>query len=89
LKLPDPLLVPMATPSTVMVRLARACPSNRSFVPLTSARDTLTAALAAGTSTAVSARTSPRTSKLRTHPALAAKRMIRIGTHERRLGNGP
>jgi hypothetical protein len=41
---PPPSLVPMATPSTVMVRLAAAVPSIRSLSPLISARDTETAA---------------------------------------------
>jgi len=45
-KLPELLLVAIFTPSTVMARLAVARPSIRSLVPLTSARDTLTAACA-------------------------------------------
>jgi hypothetical protein len=40
---PAPSLVPMATPSTVMVRLAAAVPSMRRFPALTSARETVTA----------------------------------------------
>jgi hypothetical protein len=49
LKRPPPSLVPMATPSTVIVRLGEACPSIRSCVPLSSAREMLvTAACAAG-----------------------------------------
>jgi hypothetical protein len=58
-KLPPPSLVPMDTPSTVMVRLARARPSSRRFVPLTSARETLTVAFAAGVQAAVSPTASP------------------------------
>src|SRR4051812_49080638 len=54
LKLPAPSLDPTDTPSTVMMRLATARPSNRSFVPLTSARETLTVAFAAGVTAAVS-----------------------------------
>lgn len=46
LKRPDPSLVPIATPSTVMVRLAMADPSTRRVVPLSSAFDTETAAAA-------------------------------------------
>jgi len=46
LKRPDASLVPMATPSTVMVRLALARPSIRNCVPLISAREMLTAACA-------------------------------------------
>lgn len=46
LKRPDPSLVPVATPSTVMVRLAIADPSTRRVVPLSSAFDTETAAAA-------------------------------------------
>jgi hypothetical protein len=46
LKRPLPSLVPMATPSTVMVRLGLACPSILSWVPLSSAREMLTAASA-------------------------------------------
>src|SRR5215203_4035566 len=45
-ELPDPSLVPMATPSTVMVRLGLAWPSILSCVPLISAREMLTAAWA-------------------------------------------
>jgi len=47
LNLPPPSLVPMATPSTVIVLLARAWPSIRRLVPLSSAREILTAACAA------------------------------------------
>ena len=47
LKLPEPSLVAICTPSTVIARFAVALPSIRSLVPLTSARDTLTAAWAA------------------------------------------
>ena len=46
LKRPEPSLVPMATPSTVMVRLALAWPSILSWLPLSSAREMLTAACA-------------------------------------------
>jgi len=46
LKRPDPSLVPMATPSTVIVRFALAWPSIRNCVPLISAREMLTAAWA-------------------------------------------
>jgi hypothetical protein len=44
LKRPAPSLVPIATPSTVIVRLGLAWPSIRSCVPLSSARVMLTAA---------------------------------------------
>lgn len=44
LKRPDPSLVPMATPSTVMVRFEIAEPSTRRLVPLSSAFETETAA---------------------------------------------
>jgi hypothetical protein len=44
LNLPDPSLVVICTPSTVIGRLAIADPSIFSRSPLTSARDTLTAA---------------------------------------------
>lgn len=46
LKLPALSLAPMATPFTVIVRLAIAVPSIRSCLPLSSARETLTAASA-------------------------------------------
>jgi hypothetical protein len=46
LNLPDPSLVPMATPSTVIALFARAWPSTLSCVPPSSARETLTAACA-------------------------------------------
>jgi hypothetical protein len=46
LKFPAPSLVPMATPLTVIVLLAAAWPSIRSFVPLSSAREMLTVACA-------------------------------------------
>ena len=46
LKFPAPSLVPMATPLTVIVVLAAAWPSIRSFVPLSSAREMLTVACA-------------------------------------------
>ena len=46
LKAPVPSLVPMATPLTVIVLLAAAWPSIRSFVPLSSAREMLTVACA-------------------------------------------
>jgi hypothetical protein len=61
-KLPEPSLVPIATPSTVIVRLAIARPSMRSFDPLTSAREMLTVASAAGAVTAASASTAAATS---------------------------
>lgn len=44
--LPPPSLVPMVTPSTVIVRLGVALPSIRSVVPLSSAREMVTAAWA-------------------------------------------
>lgn len=50
-KLPDPSLVPIATPSTVIVRLAIPRPSLRSFDPLTSQREMLTVAGATGAAT--------------------------------------
>jgi hypothetical protein len=46
LKAPVPSLVPMATPLTLIVLLAAAWPSIRSFVPLSSAREMLTVACA-------------------------------------------
>jgi hypothetical protein len=46
LKLPELLLVVICAPSTVIGLLALARPSIRSLVPLTSARETLTAACA-------------------------------------------
>src|SRR5215216_2260582 len=46
LKAPVPSLVPMATPLTVIVLLAAAWPSIRSFVPFSSAREMLTVACA-------------------------------------------
>ena len=49
LKAPLPSLVPMATPLTVIVLLAAAWPSIRSFVPLSSAREMLTMACAVET----------------------------------------
>ncbi|MFP5253250.1 MAG: hypothetical protein ACLGH4_05590 [Actinomycetes bacterium] len=56
-KLPDPSLAPMEVPSTVIVRFASARPSSRSWPPFISARETVTAALAAGMAT--TSRTSP------------------------------
>jgi hypothetical protein len=50
LKRPAPSLVPIATPSTVIVRLGLAWPSMRSCVPLSSARVMLTAAWTSGAS---------------------------------------
>src|SRR5215203_1252007 len=58
LNLPAPSLVPMATPSTVIVRLGLACPSIRSCVPLSSAREMLTAASATEATTSAPIRTS-------------------------------
>ena len=58
LKRPEPSLVPMATPSTVMVRLALACPSILSWVPLSSAREMLTAACATDATTSAPITTS-------------------------------
>ena len=43
-KRPEPSLAPIATPSTVMVRFGAAVPSMRNWLPLTSARDTVTVA---------------------------------------------
>jgi hypothetical protein len=57
LNLPPPSLVPMATPSTVIVLLARAWPSIRRFVPLSSAREMLTAACAVEVTTRTPIRT--------------------------------
>lgn len=65
LKRPEPSLVPMATPSTVMVRLGLAWPSILSCVPLSSAREMLTAACAAEGTTSVPIRTSAPTSARR------------------------
>lgn len=58
LKLPEPSLVPMETPSTVIVLLARAWPSSRRFVPLISAREILTAACAVEAATRATIRAS-------------------------------
>ncbi|HEX2728270.1 MAG TPA: hypothetical protein VHM16_00860, partial [Rubrobacteraceae bacterium] len=58
LKLPAPSLVPIATPSTVMVLLATARPSSRRLVPLISAREMLTAACAVEAATSATNRTS-------------------------------
>lgn len=58
LKPPEPSLVPMATPSTVIVVLARAWPSILSCVPLTSAREMLTAACAVEATRSVTITTS-------------------------------
>jgi hypothetical protein len=49
LKLPAASLVPMATPSTVIVRLGIAVPSRRSLVPMSSAREMRTSASAVDT----------------------------------------
>lgn len=57
LNLPPPSLVPMATPSTVIVRLGLAWPSRRRFVPLSSAREMLTAACAMEVATRTPIRT--------------------------------
>jgi hypothetical protein len=46
LKEPELLLVVICTPSTVIAWLAAACPSIRNLLPLSSARDTPTAACA-------------------------------------------
>src|SRR5829696_9703234 len=61
LNLPPPSLVPMATPSTVMMWLGLACPSMRSWVPLSSAREMLTAACATEVTTSAPIRTSMHT----------------------------
>jgi hypothetical protein len=65
LKRPEPSLVPMATPSTVMVRLGLAWPSIRSCSPLSSAREMLTAACAAEATTSAPIRTSTPTTATR------------------------
>jgi hypothetical protein len=65
LNLPPPSLVPMATPSTVIVRLGLAWPSIRSCVPLSSAREMLTAACAAETASSAPIRTSTPTTARR------------------------
>src|SRR5215207_9050891 len=74
LNLPPPSLVPMATPSTVIVRLGLACPSILSWVPLSSAREMLTAACAAEATTSAPIRTSVPTSARR---AYAPERALR------------
>src|SRR5918911_3417517 len=74
LNLPAPSLVPMATPSTVMVRLGLAWPSIRSWVPLSSAREMLTAACAMEVTTRAPIRTSNPTSARR---AYAPERALR------------
>src|SRR5215213_7550561 len=75
LNLPAPSLVPMATPSTVMVWLGLACPSMRSWVPLSSAREMLTAACATEATTSAQSRTSMPTTARRV--VWAAKRALR------------
>ena len=65
LKPPAASLSPMATPSTVIARLAVAWPSIRSLVPLSSARDMLTVACAAGGARGAPIRTS--------NPAMASR----------------
>src|SRR5918911_863221 len=67
LKRPEPSLVPMATPSTVIVRLGLAWPSIRSCVPLSSAREMLTAACAAEATTSAPITTSAPTSARRAY----------------------
>jgi hypothetical protein len=65
LNLPLPSLVPMATPSTVIVRFGLAWPSIRSWVPLSSARDVLTAASATDATTSAPTTTSMPTTARR------------------------
>jgi len=65
LNLPAPSLVPMPSPSTEIVRLGLACPSMRSCVPLSSAREMLTAACAAEATTSAPIRTSTPTTATR------------------------
>src|SRR5215216_4558693 len=76
LKRPSPSLVPMATLSTVMVRLALAWPSIRSCVPLSSAREMLTAACAAEATTSAPIRTSAPTSARRAYTPERALRDV-------------
>src|SRR5215204_6640578 len=76
LKRPEPSLVPMATPSTVMVRLGLAWPSMRSCVPLSSAREMLTAACAAEATTRAPIRTRAPTSARRAYEPESALRDV-------------
>src|SRR5215211_4377273 len=76
LKRPEPSLVPIATPSTVIVRLAVAWPSIRSCVPLSSAREMLTAACAAEATTSAPIRTSAPTCARRAYAPESALRGV-------------
>jgi hypothetical protein len=66
-KLPSALLVPIATPLTVIVRFGAAVPSTRSLVPLSSARETRASA-----SAVEDVRTAPSTAAR--HTAAIARR---------------
>jgi hypothetical protein len=61
LKFPAASLVPIATPSTVIVRLAIAVPSMRSLVPLSSARETVALASAVDATPTAASRASRAT----------------------------
>jgi fluoride exporter len=76
-KRPSEALVPIGTPSTVIVRLGAAEPSMRSWPPLISAREMVTAAYpAAGTSrTSTRARPSANSASL-SNPARAGRRAV-------------
>src|SRR5215210_5063914 len=98
---PAPSLVPIATPSTVIVRLAIAVPSIFSCVPPISARETLTApsAPAGKTKAAITARR-PRSASRKCRRPLTragacaasgraiARRGTRTGLMRRHLGKG-
>ena len=77
LKLPDPLLVVICTPSTVMALLDAALPSIRNLLPLTSARDTVTAANAVSL---VTAATTAMVNRLAMVPTAARARNRRLDT---------
>src|SRR5215211_1589920 len=68
LKLPAPSLVPIATPSTVIVRFATAMPSRRNCVPFSSARETRTSA---------DAGEAPRVAPTRSSALIRTRRLMR------------
>ncbi|MET0663511.1 MAG: hypothetical protein ABWZ42_10305 [Ilumatobacteraceae bacterium] len=71
MKLPELLLTVICTPSTVIALFAAAVPSMRSLVPLTSARETLTAAI---TVSGVAAETTAISTRLATPASTAGRR---------------
>ncbi len=79
LKFPAPSLVPIATPSTVIVRLAVARPSIRSRVPLSSARETVTAAWAVtGRASRPTRTSSPMAARRVRVPHGASRRVVMV-----------